>query len=64
MSTGKYLEHAVSRCLNVKLQYPDNWRGELLVRRNKLVKRNNQQGDPYLYDKSEIEYINQLLKSK
>ncbi len=60
----KYREAATNRCANVKQQFPDSWKGELLVRKNKLIKRNYQGKPQKAYDQAEIELILNLLEWK
>lgn len=61
MEQDNYISHAKSRCQNVIYQYPGTWEGELLVRMNKLLKRNLQDKEAYRFDQAEIEEIRNLL---
>jgi len=54
--------HAKRRCEIVKANFPDSYKGELLVRMNKLIKRNNQSYVAGNYDKAEIKEIKNLLE--
>jgi len=61
MSKDKYELSAKRRCEIVKANYPDSWEGELLVRMNKLIKRDYNSKPAYNYDQAEIYEIKKLL---
>jgi len=58
---NKYEVAAKRRCQIVIDNYPETWKGELLVRMSKLIKRDYQGHDQYRYDQAEIEQVRKLL---